>query len=1656
MNPRNQSRTWQRFASLGLLLLAACPINARTPVVAVTPETATVAPGGTVQFSAEVSGATDSTVLWSVEESGGGTVSSNGLYSAPSTEGTYHVLAISKEDSKAQARATVTVKAAAPQVAVAVSPKTAALQVGTSQQFAATVTGTSNTAVTWSVQEAQGGTVSTTGFYTAPSIAGTFHVVATSVADATRFDLATVTVTTAPPPVAVAVSPKVAALQVGASQQFNATVSGTSDTTVTWKVEEAGGGSVSAAGLYTAPAVAGTFHLVATSVADATKSDAATITVTTAPPPVTVTVSPKPASVKAGEVQQFTATVTGADDTAVTWSVQEAGGGTVSGTGLYVAPSAAGTYHVVATSVADATKSDSATVTVTAAPQNVTVTITPKTAALGLGGTQQFSASVTGASNTAVTWKVQETSGGTVNSSGLYQAPNAAGTYHVVATSAADTAKSDSATVTVARSGADTAQHNFEAGTQGWVPSTGGWIGGVATTTSTVFAGNQALQVNFAGGTAGERQQVGVASPVPGPGDLVTYHVWIPSGSAIARVQPFVLEGAAGNWRWTGTVVEVASLQTNAWNTLSVTVPADATTPLYGIGVEFTASGPWTGTAYVDSIGWTSCQKTTCAAQGKNCGSLDDGCGGTLACGTCTGNNTCVANVCTACSPTTCTAQGKNCGTISDGCNGTLTCGSCSGNDVCTSNVCTACTPTTCAAQGKNCGTLSDGCNGTLPCGSCSGAETCGGGGVANVCGDPGSVYQLPADRSTQWKPGVTGGIPNYATVHTTVNHASGDMRTPIQNALNAAGAAASATSGRVVQLGPGVFTISGTLVIPSYVVLRGSGVDASGNFQTQLKSGGPGFTLVRIGSVSPAGEQSVNLASDAAKGATSVTLASSATSAGFAAGQLVWADELTDGVISKWNTGTYPNGSDSRGWYSRWDRPIGQVLEVASVSGNTVTFKTPLHIGLRTSQTAQLTHYSDSPTRGAGVEELRVTTGYDGVSQYGYDQSNLKFGFAVDCWAKHFEADGSAGQSVGFRIAHHCEAREGYVHDTQYYQNGGWGYGFDLTHGSSDNLIEDCISIRFNKVINMRASGGGNVVGYNYMDDGAISWNEGWIETGLQASHHPTPHYELFEGNYSFNADGDFTTGNAIYLTFFRNQLTSLRAKTRRPSPNTYGTEDPVLVDTGNLRCAAAAANHYWYSYVGNVLGFPGMTGYVYEATPPNMGANAVWRIGWLDPGWNTQDADVVARMLRDGNWDYQSNSVHWHGVGNAGGTARPLPASLYLSGKPSFFGTSPWPWVDPTGSTKTATLPAKARYDSGKPNVLASSTTTTPTKLNPMPVISRSVPAYASSGTASSANDSSYSSDWTSSGQPAWIAYDLSQVAVASRQQVLVAWYNGAGCSYDFGVLNDECHNTPGPYVLEGNTAAGGGSAPTTGWTVLYTSPDPQNYHHAQHLIASFAGNNWIRLRTLGPNPHNNPGNPNVGINLDVYDASGGVTDSWVFYGDSITMGAWSGNAPEFGRLVQAAKPAYRPAVTGAGIGYMKASDVTSRFPTWLAQTPAKVVGISYGTNDAPVKNPAAYHAAMKSLIDQVLAAGKIPVIPTIPWATAGARDDADIQALNAEIVKLKTEYAGKVLDGPDLYTLFLNRADLLGDGLHPNDTGYGLMRQAWATKMLGVLYP
>lgn len=146
------------------------------------------------------------------------------------------------------------------------------------------------------------------------------------------------------------------------TQQFTPYVGNTPDLGITYGIlEGTSGGSVTGDGVYTAPLTPGTYHLTITSHADPSKTATATITVANR-----VTLAPDAKTVTLGDTVAFTATVPDVADQSVSWRVLETGGGSSAANGVYTAPRVAGTFHIIATSIADPARSGVATVTVQA------------------------------------------------------------------------------------------------------------------------------------------------------------------------------------------------------------------------------------------------------------------------------------------------------------------------------------------------------------------------------------------------------------------------------------------------------------------------------------------------------------------------------------------------------------------------------------------------------------------------------------------------------------------------------------------------------------------------------------------------------------------------------------------------------------------------------------------------------------------------------------------------------------------------------------------------------------------------------------------------------------------------------------------------------------------------------------------------------------------------------------------------------------------------------------------------------------------------------------------------------------------------------------------------------------------------------------------
>jgi hypothetical protein len=292
---------------------------------------------------------------------------------------------------------------APPAVSVAVSPTTATLIGGASQTFTGTVSNDSaNAGVTWT---ASTGTITSAGVYTAPSVITTTSatVTATSKTDTTKSASATLTLT----PISISVSPTTVTLIGGATQTFTATVTADgTNTGVTWTASI---GTITSAGVYTAPAViTGTSATVtATSKTDTTKSASATITLT----PISVSVSPTTITLIGGATQTFTATVTADGANAgVTWTAST---GTVTSAGVYTAPAVINgvSATVTATSKTDTTKSASATITLTP----ISVTFSTVTTGITLDSGQTLALATAVANDSSASGAIFTTTGaGTV------------------------------------------------------------------------------------------------------------------------------------------------------------------------------------------------------------------------------------------------------------------------------------------------------------------------------------------------------------------------------------------------------------------------------------------------------------------------------------------------------------------------------------------------------------------------------------------------------------------------------------------------------------------------------------------------------------------------------------------------------------------------------------------------------------------------------------------------------------------------------------------------------------------------------------------------------------------------------------------------------------------------------------------------------------------------------------------------------------------------------------------------------------------------------------------------------------------------------------------------------------------------------------------
>jgi hypothetical protein len=554
------------------------------------------------------------------------------------------------------------------------------------------------------------------------------------------------------------------------------------------------------------------------------------------------------------------------------------------------------------------------------------------------------------------------------------------------------------------------------------------------------------------------------------------------------------------------------------------------------------------------------------------------------------------------------------------------------------------------------------GCSSTHPgAGDGNAGDDAGGG----TCGTGALVA---ADRVTAWNPGILAddqlhlplgddGLPSRTTTCATVSPGGN-----IQAAIDGC------PEGQVVQLAAGSFTVAATITLTKGVVLRGAGSQGAPAGTTIVKTGGG--SVLAIGTAQDStcyGGAAVTLSADGAKEAT--TLAVGAAVQQFAAGQLALVDEVDASEVQQGDCTYFKRVSG---------RSASQRVEIKAVDAaqQTVTLSSPLHWTFHAAASAQITPVTATTTRWAGIESVRIqggtNPGYDGQMAGGIDISNAAY-----CWVKDVQTDATiGGMHVALTGTYRCVVRDSNLHHSANYGFGQDCYGIVLRCGAADDLVENNIVRYMNKPILFNASGGGNVIAYNYADN---SWATpaAWQEVNID-THCSFPHMELIEGNYAPHMGATNTHGNAGYLTFFRNYSSSQFAP-----PAVVGSSGP---QTGNVTALELSGGDVAMNALGNVFGTDGAST-TYDAY--DSGPVSIYELG--DNGAGATDIAATS-LFRTGNYDYVNRATTWDPTTSS----HVLPDSLYTCSRPRWWpaGTA-WPWVGPDRDPMIGTLPAKDRSD-------------------------------------------------------------------------------------------------------------------------------------------------------------------------------------------------------------------------------------------------------------------------------------------------------------------------------------------------------------------------
>ncbi|WIG59183.1 MAG: hypothetical protein OJF49_001930 [Ktedonobacterales bacterium] len=292
-----------------------------------------------------------------------------------------------------------------------------------------------------------------------------------------------------------------------------------------------------------------------------------------------------------------------------------------------------------------------------------------------------------------------------------------------------------------------------------------------------------------------------------------------------------------------------------------------------------------------------------------------------------------------------------------------------------------------------------------------------------------------------------------------------------------------------------------------------------------------------------------------------------------------------------------------------------------------------------------------------------------------------------------------------------------------------------------------------------------------------------------------------------------------------------------------------------------------------------------------------------------------------------------------------------------------------------------------------------------------------------------------------PAWCAIHVG----AGPARLLMTWDS----DYVFDYITDTGMQ-PQDYTIAVSGDSTDGVNGT--WQTVVTVTD--NHARTREHLLPFAGMSWVKMTVTQGQPH--ASQPYLTIDqIDLYDVSAGLSDTFLFSGDSISAIAYNRfdeNTPAFADVVHAAYPARFPATLDEGFGGWTSDGAVQNIDQFLALNPdIQYWLLGWGTNDAFSQvSPDHFRANMQTLVDKIRQAGHTPILAHIPYINRPGNDGAtlnhEVRALNAVIDQITQDNG--LIPGPDFYTLFHSHTSTyyLSDGTHPSPAGAIAMNRAW----------